>query len=124
VSAAFIHATGMLRPGETLALYSNSQTADASGVATFTFPRVNKNFRCLGWYMATSGATAGGRATVTVDSNQVGPVAHVIGLPLNDFFFDDFEMPGGVIEAAATGLTASTEARLFAYLALSDCDNR
>jgi hypothetical protein len=123
VSSAFIHATGLLRAGETLAIYSNSTTSDVAGAATYTFPRVNSNFRCLGWYLATAGTTPGGRGTVTVDSNQVGPVAHVIGLPLCDYYFDDFTMPGGVIEVAATDLDASQESRLFAYLALSACDN-
>jgi len=123
MSSAFIHATGMLLPGETLALYSNSQTSSATGTADYTFPRVNSNFRCLGWYLATSGTTPGARGTVTVDSNQVGPVAHVIGMPLDDYFFDNFEMPGGVIQVSASGLDAATESRLFAYLALSACDN-
>ena len=123
MSSAFIHATGMLLPGETLALYSNSQLSDGAGASEFQFPRVNSNFRCLGWYLATSGTTPGARGTVTVDSNQVGPVAHVIGMPLDDYFFDNFVMPGGVIEVSATGLDPATEARLFAYLALSACDN-
>ena len=123
MSASFVHATGMLRSGETLALYSNSQTSSGTGTATYTFPRVNSRFRCLGWYLATAGTTPGARGTVTVDSNQIGPVAHVIGMPLCDYFFDDFIMPGGVIEVAATALDNGVESRLFAYLALSACDN-
>ena len=120
MSSAFVHAQAFLAPGEKMTIYSNPQTSDGTGAATFTFARIAGPFRVLGWYLATSGTTGGGQAQIKVDSNQVGPVAHFVPLPLNDYSFDNFRWSTGQMTAEATGLDATTASRLFVYLAFPD----
>ena len=123
MSSAFVHAQALLAPDERMVIYSNPQTAAVGGTATFTFARIAGPFRVLGWYMATADTVTGAVAQVKVDSNQVGPVAHYVPFPLNDYSFDNFNWDTGQMTAEAEGLTAAADYRLFAYIAFPNhCD--
>ena len=120
MSSAFIHVQALLNPGERLTIYSSEQTSDASGDATFTYARIAGPFRVLGWYLATSGTTPGAVAQIQMDSNQIGPVAHFVPLPLCDYSYDSFSWDTGQMTAVANGLDTVIESRLFVYLAFPD----